>query len=79
LSDLSGRRNRFREYLIEVNGKSEAKGEYFGASLLTLDINNDKFDDLIVGAPFYSNERHREIGRIYVYLMNDKVLIKSFV
>ncbi|CAG2110873.1 unnamed protein product [Medioppia subpectinata] len=73
LSDFSERkRNRFQGYLIEVNGKPEAKGEYFGASLLALDINNDKFDDLIVGAPLYSTNRDRDIGRIYVFLMNDK-------
>ncbi|CAG2121140.1 unnamed protein product, partial [Medioppia subpectinata] len=66
LSDFSERkRNRFQGYLIEVNGKPEAKGEYFGASLLALDINNDKFDDLIVGAPLYSTNRDRDIGRIY--------------
>jgi hypothetical protein len=64
-------RNTIGESLLFINSDSNTKGEYFGASLLALDINNDKIDDLIIGAPYYSNEQSREIGRIYVY-MSDK-------
>jgi len=63
--------NTIEKSLLSINSDSNTKGEYFGASLLALDINNDKIDDLIIGAPYYSNEQSREIGRIYVY-MSDK-------
>lgn len=47
-------------------------GEYFGSSLLAADINGDSFDDLFVGAPFYSPSRRQkgDRGRVYVYLNN---------
>ncbi|KAK6166151.1 hypothetical protein SNE40_022913 [Patella caerulea] len=38
----------------------------FGYSLLSVDINNDKYDDLIVGAPFYHTKNVG--GAIYIYL-----------
>ncbi|RWS27296.1 integrin alpha-9-like protein [Leptotrombidium deliense] len=45
-------------------------GEYFGASVLAVDINNDKYSDLIVGAPFYSpsSKGRGDSGRIFVYM-----------
>ncbi|CAG2105990.1 unnamed protein product [Medioppia subpectinata] len=43
-------------------------GEYFGYSLLSVNVNNDEFSDLIVGAPFYSNKYSYDCGRVYVYL-----------
>jgi len=46
-------------------------GEYFGAALCAVDVNNDGFDDLIVGAPLNSN--NQEEGRIYVYLSDGTV------
>ena len=77
LSDITPRRrNNFREFLAEVKGRSEASGEYFAASVVAVDINNDTFDDLVVGAPYYSpDDKNVEIGRIYVF-MNNKVGIK---
>jgi len=60
--------------LGSIEGSIYAKGEYFGSSLLALDIDGDKLDDLIIGAPSYSDEQNLEIGRIYVY-MNSKVRI----
>lgn len=53
-------------------------GEYFGSSLLATDINDDNLDDLIVGAPIFTNKRSSvthtgfDEGRIYVYV-NKKV------
>ncbi len=70
--------NTIEKSLLSINSDSNTKGEYFGASLLALDINNDKIDDLIIGAPYYSNEQSREIGRIYVY-MSDKATYISIL
>ncbi|XP_057670200.1 integrin alpha-PS4-like isoform X2 [Diorhabda carinulata] len=42
-------------------------GEYFGACLASGDLNNDNFDDLLVGAPYYKGNLYNE-GRVYVFL-----------
>ncbi|CAF1171757.1 unnamed protein product [Adineta ricciae] len=46
-------------------------GEYFGASLCVVDINNDGLDDLLVGAPLYTVKKDARIipdaGRIVIY------------
>ncbi|KAF2351324.1 Integrin alpha-2 [Trinorchestia longiramus] len=45
----------------------------FGFEILGLDINNDKWDDLLVSAPFYRS-RHAS-GAVYLY-MNDRTGLK---
>ena len=45
-------------------------GEYFGASLVSGDLNHDGFDDLIVGAPHYGDDK----GKVYIYLGSENVL-----
>ncbi|XP_078489659.1 integrin alpha-1 isoform X1 [Ciona intestinalis] len=42
-------------------------GSYFGATLLSADINGDGKDDLLVGAPLYIGDNYDE-GRVFVYL-----------
>uniref|UniRef100_A0A0N5AE12 Integrin_alpha2 domain-containing protein n=1 Tax=Syphacia muris TaxID=451379 RepID=A0A0N5AE12_9BILA len=42
-------------------------GSGFGYSVATIDLNNDKFDDLIVGAPFEYTGKADEGGAVYVY------------
>lgn len=39
---------------------------------MAVDVNGDKLDDLLVGAPFYSPSRRQfgDRGRVYVYLNN---------
>ncbi|XP_076245985.1 integrin alpha-9 [Calliopsis andreniformis] len=46
----------------KVNG-SEI-GEFFGASLAVGDLDNDGFDDLLVGAPYWGEDN----GKVYIYL-----------
>jgi hypothetical protein len=48
-------------------GESNYDGNIFGASVASAgDVNNDGYDDIIVGSPYYSNGQHFE-GRAYVY------------
>lgn len=50
-------------------------GEYFGSSLLVVDLNNDGLDDLLVGAPMYCSFRKgfSDEGRVFVYISNGNV------
>lgn len=41
---------------------------HFGASLLSLDVNGDGIDDLVVGAPSHSLPGHHYRGRVWLYL-----------
>lgn len=52
-------------------------GERLGTSLLTMDINGDGRDDIISGAPYYTNEKRTQGGRIYLFLSDGKDLIDS--
>ena len=47
--------------------ESDQAGAYFGVSVTTAgDVNGDGYDDIIVGAPYYSNGQSGE-GRAFVY------------
>lgn len=50
--------------------------DYLGATVIAVDLNQDGLDDIIAGAPLFSNNaRERgDIGRIYVYVNQQKVL-----
>ncbi|XP_072037891.1 integrin alpha-9-like [Amphiura filiformis] len=41
---------------------------YYGAAIAAIDLNNDTFTDLLVGAPLYAVEEDE--GRVYVYINN---------
>ncbi|KAG7256125.1 hypothetical protein CRUP_019979, partial [Coryphaenoides rupestris] len=43
-------------------------GSYFGSSLAAVDLNNDGWNDLIVGAPFYFDRSKEQGGAVYVYM-----------
>ncbi|TKR77438.1 hypothetical protein L596_018412 [Steinernema carpocapsae] len=65
--------------LTDPNGQA---GQYFGHSVAVVDVNNDGFDDVIVGAPFYTDyknvkdlktQEHKpqyEVGKVVVFLQN---------
>uniref|UniRef100_A0AAQ4PKZ5 Integrin, alpha 3b n=1 Tax=Gasterosteus aculeatus aculeatus TaxID=481459 RepID=A0AAQ4PKZ5_GASAC len=46
----------------------EQVGSYFGSSLAVADLNNDDWNDLIVGAPFYFDRMKDEGGAVYVFM-----------
>ncbi|XP_043109036.1 integrin alpha-3b isoform X2 [Puntigrus tetrazona] len=46
----------------------EQIGSYFGSCLAVTDLNNDDWNDLIVGAPFYFDRYKEEGGAVYVFM-----------
>ncbi|XP_032239764.2 integrin alpha-9 isoform X2 [Nematostella vectensis] len=50
--------------------KNLKMGSYFGSVLCSVDLNNDGYSDMLVGAPLYSNIKDE--GRVYVYLNNKR-------
>ncbi|KAL2101292.1 hypothetical protein ACEWY4_003053 [Coilia grayii] len=46
----------------------EQVGSYFGNSIAVIDLNNDGWKDVIVGAPFYFNRMKEEGGAVYIYM-----------
>ncbi|XP_055614564.1 integrin alpha-PS2-like [Uranotaenia lowii] len=59
----------------QQNITGEQIGAYFGYSLAVVDVDGDKLDDLIVGAPMHTepnNEGKYETGRVYI-IYQDKV------
>lgn len=66
--------------MIVIQKKEGSKvGEYFGASVLGVNVNNDKFTDLLVGAPFYTHPSGSDEGIVYVFISNGKGLEKTEV
>lgn len=62
--------------MIEYSLNGAQSGEYFGSTLLVVDINRDGYDDLLVGAPIYSTFRKgfSDEGRVFVYVSNGLVM-----
>lgn len=48
-------------------------GEYYGASVLGMNLNGDSFTDLLVGATLYSSGFGVDEGKVYVYISNGVV------
>ncbi|KAL4660480.1 integrin alpha-3 [Arapaima gigas] len=51
--------------LIYIFG--EQVGSYFGNSIATTDLDNDGWNDLIVGAPFYFDRKEEKGGAVYIF------------
>ena len=62
-----------------LNLTGEQLGSYFGYALCVSDLDGDGRDDLVVGAPLFTNftknKEHYETGRIYVYYQSVYVSI----
>ncbi|XP_023217305.1 integrin alpha-4-like [Centruroides sculpturatus] len=61
-------------YAIDRELEGFQIGEYFGAAILSVDVNNDGLTDLFVGAPLYSTKSGGDEGRVYIYLSDGKHL-----
>ena len=54
-------------------------GEYFGSTVLAMALNNDTFDDLLIGAPLHCLQpdmptRSGDEGKVYVYINKGDVM-----
>ncbi|XP_068458034.1 integrin alpha-3-like isoform X2 [Clinocottus analis] len=48
--------------------RGEQTGSYFGNAVATADLDNDGWNDLLVGAPFYFQRQPEAGGAVYVYM-----------
>ncbi|OMJ24178.1 Phosphatidylinositol-glycan-specific phospholipase D [Smittium culicis] len=74
-SEKSSYKNKVFEESISFS--SIDKFSMFGASLLTLDINNDGIDDLVVGAPWVYGMMAKNRGKIFIYFGNKDTGLSS--
>ncbi|XP_034448730.1 integrin alpha-3-like isoform X3 [Hippoglossus hippoglossus] len=56
------------ELVVQQTLRGEQTGSYFGNAVATTDLNNDGWNDLLVGAPFYFHREQEAGGAVYVYM-----------
>ncbi|XP_033762207.1 integrin alpha-9-like [Pecten maximus] len=61
--DLSNPRNSPQ---LTITGSQ--MGSYFGSALCTMKFSSDGWDDILVGAPWYSSTGDRQGGRVFIYI-----------
>ncbi|KAG8178041.1 hypothetical protein JTE90_022924 [Oedothorax gibbosus] len=76
-NNLTGKVVIFSSLLRNLqNITGEQMGSYFGYSVCVSDVNGDGLDDIVVGAPFFtdlnSKESKYEEGRVYVHYQTPK-------
>ncbi|XP_051249599.1 integrin alpha-3 isoform X2 [Dicentrarchus labrax] len=57
-----------QQLIVNQTLRGEQMGSYFGNAVATTDLNNDGWNDLLVGAPFYFHRRQEWGGAVYVYM-----------
>nr|XP_033774071.1 integrin alpha-3 isoform X1 [Geotrypetes seraphini] len=60
--------NHTTDLLSSVLLGGEQVGSYFGSSIALADLNNDGWQDLLIGAPFYFDRKEEIGGAVYVYM-----------
>ncbi|KAL0197446.1 hypothetical protein M9458_005986, partial [Cirrhinus mrigala] len=65
---LASKIGNSRDIHIDVTLMGQQVGSYFGSSVAVVDLNNDGWKDLIVGAPYYFDRKKDEGGAVYVYM-----------
>ncbi|KAL4222884.1 FG-GAP repeat [Mactra antiquata] len=65
---LSGTTDECPTVVVQDLIDKEQTGTKFGATLASIDITGDGFDEIFVGSPLYSGDRPDE-GRVFVYTM----------
>ncbi|XP_034426036.1 integrin alpha-3b isoform X1 [Hippoglossus hippoglossus] len=63
---LGTKKNKLIDPVLVIPG--EQVGSYFGSSLAVTDLNNDDWNDLIVGAPFYFDRMKDLGGAVYIFM-----------
>ncbi|KAF0022263.1 hypothetical protein F2P81_025489 [Scophthalmus maximus] len=56
------------QLIVQQTLRGEQTGSYFGNVVTTTDLNNDGWNDLLVGAPFYFHRQQEAGGAVYVYM-----------
>ncbi|XP_055845069.1 integrin alpha-PS2 isoform X2 [Episyrphus balteatus] len=71
-SDLQGKISIYKWNMVNIfNITGWQIGAYFGYSMATCDVDGDGYDDLIIGAPMFSepnNEGKYDVGRVYIMM-----------
>ncbi|XP_069572345.1 integrin alpha-3-like isoform X2 [Brachyistius frenatus] len=59
---------RSGKLLTQQTLRGQQMGSYFGNAVATADLNNDGWNDLLVGAPFFFHRQQEVGGAVYVYM-----------
>ncbi|KAM4524809.1 integrin alpha-3b isoform 2-T2 [Odontesthes bonariensis] len=66
-SVIFGKKSQSKIDLVEII-PGEQVGSHFGNSLAATDLNNDDWNELIVGAPFYFDRMKDQGGAVYIFM-----------
>ncbi|XP_072230104.1 integrin alpha-3b [Leuresthes tenuis] len=66
-SVIFGKKSQSKIDLVQII-PGEQVGSHFGNSLAATDLNNDDWNDLIVGAPFYFDRVENQGGAVYIFM-----------